>query len=59
MPIHKAGATGNRNKELYRERARSNWIKISIATMPDYRVAAIFPDHFQSLTVALKNDIFY
>jgi hypothetical protein len=24
-----------------------------------YRVAAIYPDHFQSLTVALKNHIFY
>jgi hypothetical protein len=36
MPIHKAGATGNRNKELYRETARSNWIKPSIATIPDY-----------------------
>jgi hypothetical protein len=36
MPIHKAGATGNRNKELYRETAHSNWIKPSIATIPDY-----------------------
>jgi hypothetical protein len=24
-----------------------------------YRVAAIFPEHFQGLTVALKNDIFF
>jgi hypothetical protein len=25
MPIYKAVATGNRNNELYREMARSNW----------------------------------
>jgi hypothetical protein len=43
MPIHKAGATGNRNKELqYRETARSNWIKPSIATMPDYSRITVF-----------------
>jgi hypothetical protein len=42
MPIHKAGATGNRNKELYRETARSNWIKPSIATKPDYSRITVF-----------------
>jgi hypothetical protein len=34
MPIYQAVATGNRNNELYRETARSNWKKTSIATMP-------------------------
>jgi hypothetical protein len=42
MTIHKAGETGNRNKELYRETAHSNWIKPSIATMPDYSRITVF-----------------
>jgi hypothetical protein len=42
MPIHKAGATGNRNKELYREMARSNWMKPLIATMLDYSRITVF-----------------
>jgi hypothetical protein len=36
MPIYKAVATGNRKNKVYRETARSNWKKPSIATMPDY-----------------------
>ncbi len=35
MPIYNAVATGNRNIEFYRETARSNCKKPSIATMPD------------------------
>jgi len=42
MPIYKAVATGNRNNELYRETARSNWKKPSIATMPDYSRNTVF-----------------
>jgi hypothetical protein len=42
MPIYKAVATGNRNNELYRETARSNWKKPLIATMPDYSRKTVF-----------------
>ncbi len=42
MPIYNAVATGNRNNELYRETARSNWKQLSIATMPDYSRSTIF-----------------
>jgi hypothetical protein len=44
MPIYKAVAAGNRNNELYREKARSNWKQPSIATMPDHsRIAVSIP----------------
>jgi hypothetical protein len=42
MSIYKAVATGNRNNELYRETARSNWKKPSIAAMPDYSRNTVF-----------------
>jgi hypothetical protein len=42
MPINKAVATGNRNNELYRETARSNWKKPLIAIMPDYSRNTVF-----------------
>jgi hypothetical protein len=42
IPIYKAVPTGNRNNELYRETARSNWKKPSIATMPDYCRKTVF-----------------
>ncbi len=42
MPIYKAVATGNRNNELYRETARSNWKYPSIVTMPDYSRITVF-----------------
>ncbi len=42
MSIYKAVPTGNRNIELYRETARSNWKKPSIATMPDYSRTTVF-----------------
>jgi hypothetical protein len=41
-PIYKAVATGNRNNELYRETARSNWKKPSIATIADYSRNTVF-----------------
>ena len=41
LPIYDAVATGNRNNELYRETARSNW-KYPIATMPDYSRITVF-----------------
>ena len=52
MPIYNAVATGNRNIEFYRETARSNCKKPSIATMPDrtwitvfFPTPLIFRDH--------------
>ncbi len=40
--LYKAVATGNRNNELYRETARSNWKQPSIGTMPDYSRITVF-----------------
>ncbi len=42
MPIYNAEATGNRNIEFYRETARSNCKKPSIATMPDRTWITVF-----------------
>ncbi len=60
MPIYNAVATWNRNSELYRETETPLIFHYHLPlNLFRYRVAAIFPDCFQSLIVPLKINLFY